>query len=421
LAQKYGSRKASRLISGDLLEGEQNVDWPIDQSDGGCACTPHCKHGSPWRQQIDLLDIADGDVISDSGSEIAGLFWDTGIDNVILMGVHTNMCVIGRSFGLRNMVRLGFNVALMRDLTDTMYNPESWPYVSHFSGTSLVVEHIEKLVCPTLLSTGLTGAKQFRFSGDPRPLVAFVSAEGEYRSDECLPEFAHELILKQGMNCEFAMGAGQREGPGRHNIENLQILQDADLAVMAIRRRALPAEKMAMIRDYVGRGKPVLGIRTASHAFDAGKEVPFSESGLPDPPGDHHQILSQWPDFDRQILGGHYQGHYRSVQEGHQVAIVPGMEQHPILKGFPEAGYYSPSWLYKNRPLQSGRASVLLVGTIPGKAPEPVLWTNDTGSNTVVYASMGHWDDWKIEAYRKLMTNSVLYLLDMHRLKPETR
>jgi type 1 glutamine amidotransferase len=368
-----------------------------------------------------MLDIVDGDVISDSGSEIAGLFWDRGIKNVILMGVHTNMCVIGRSFGLRNMLRLQFNVALMRDLTDTMYNPESWPYVSHFSGTNLIVEHIEKFVCPTLLSADFTGKKQFRFSGDERPLIAFVAAEGEYRSDACLPEFAHELLLKQGLNCEFAMGEGQREGPGRHNIENLQILEDADLAVLAIRRRALPAEKMAMIRNYINKGMPILGIRTASHAFDARKNVPFSESGLPEKQGDNEKMLSQWPDFDRQILGGNYQGHYRVVQEGHQVAIVTGMEQHPILKGFPEAGYFSPSWLYKNRPLQSDRVSVLLVGTIPDKAPEPVLWTNDTGRNKVVYSSMGHWDDWKIEAFRKLMTNSILYLLNTPGSKSEMR
>jgi len=100
LAQKYESRSARRLISGDLLESEETAKWPIDQADGGCACTPHCKQGSPWKKQIDVLEISEGDAISDSGSEVAGLFWKKGITNVILMGVHTNMCVIGRSFGL---------------------------------------------------------------------------------------------------------------------------------------------------------------------------------------------------------------------------------------------------------------------------------------------------------------------------------
>ena len=79
----------------------------------------------------------DGDAISDSGIEMAGLFRKKGIKNVILLGVHTNMCVVSRSFGLRNMVRLGMNAVLMRDLTDVMYNHEMAPKVSHFTGNSL--------------------------------------------------------------------------------------------------------------------------------------------------------------------------------------------------------------------------------------------------------------------------------------------
>ena len=68
------------------------------------------------------------------------------------MGVHTNMCVIGRSFGLRAMKRMGFNVVLMRDMTDLMYNHEMPPYVNHFSGLDLMVEYIEAYVCPSVLS-----------------------------------------------------------------------------------------------------------------------------------------------------------------------------------------------------------------------------------------------------------------------------
>ena len=71
------------------------------------------------------------------------------------MGVHTNMSVLGRSFGIRQMVRWGLSVALVRDLTDTMYNPAMPPYVSHDEGTRLVVEYIEKFWCPTILSSDL--------------------------------------------------------------------------------------------------------------------------------------------------------------------------------------------------------------------------------------------------------------------------
>ena len=79
-----------------------------------------------------------------------------GIRNVVLMGVHTNMCVLGRRFGIRQMVGLGFNVALARDLTDAMYDPRQAPFVSHTRGTELVVEHIETYWCPSLLGADLT-------------------------------------------------------------------------------------------------------------------------------------------------------------------------------------------------------------------------------------------------------------------------
>ena len=120
----------------------------------------------PWKSADRRLKIDDDDVISDSGDEIWNVLEARGIDNVILLGVHTNMCVLGRPFGLRQMAKNGKNVVLMRDLTDTMYNPQMPPYVSHFDGTELIVEHIEKFVCPTITSDQIIGGKAFRFKGD---------------------------------------------------------------------------------------------------------------------------------------------------------------------------------------------------------------------------------------------------------------
>ena len=77
------------------------------------------------------------------------------------------MCVAGRPFGLRQMAKNGRRVVLMRDLTDSMYNPARWPNVSHFRGTALIVEHIEKFVCPTITSDQILGGKPFMFSTDP--------------------------------------------------------------------------------------------------------------------------------------------------------------------------------------------------------------------------------------------------------------
>lgn len=143
---------------------------PIDDSDMGCSCTGvKCEIVPPWKRQIAAIEITELDAITDSGQETWNLLAARDIDNVILCGVHLNMCVLGRPFAIRQMVNLGKNVALVRDLTDTMYNPERPPGITHFAGTSLVVEHVEKYWCPSFTSTDLTGHAPFRFADD-RPM-----------------------------------------------------------------------------------------------------------------------------------------------------------------------------------------------------------------------------------------------------------
>jgi hypothetical protein len=146
---------------------------PIDDSDMGCDCLPvKCAIRSPWTRQISSIEIADADAITDNGQEAWNLMQARGIENVILCGVHLNMCVLGRPIGIRQMVKLGKNVALMRDMTDTMYNPERPPGVSHFEGTDLVVAHVEKHWCPSFTSSDITGQPAFRFKDDPRRSVS---------------------------------------------------------------------------------------------------------------------------------------------------------------------------------------------------------------------------------------------------------
>jgi len=161
------------------IPAEEKGKYPIDQTDGGEDddlqehADWHAKLAkmgrnpkAPWKKQHDGIKIHDQDAISDSGVEIWNLLENRGINNVILLGVHTNMCVLGRPFGLRQMAKNGKNVVLMRDMTDTMYNPQKSPYVSHFKGTELIVEHIEKYVCKTITSDQFIGGKPFRFKGD---------------------------------------------------------------------------------------------------------------------------------------------------------------------------------------------------------------------------------------------------------------
>jgi nicotinamidase-related amidase len=140
---------------------------PIDDSDMGCSCPePKCEIVPPWKRQIDRIDIEEGDAVTDNGQETWNLLAERGIENVILCGVHLNMCVLGRPFGIRQMVKMGKNVALVRDMTDTMYNPQRPPGVDHFTGTDLVVAHVEKYWCPSFTSDDITGGKPFRFRED---------------------------------------------------------------------------------------------------------------------------------------------------------------------------------------------------------------------------------------------------------------
>lgn len=143
------------------LMPEREGSLPIDDSDW-CDCRPKCDlkaaqaNGWPWTRQIATIRIHEEDAVSDQGQEIYNLFEQRGIKNVIICGVHTNICVLKRSFGIRQMVLLGKNVALARDLTDCLYDPAKPPYTSHDNGTALLVQHIEKFWCPSLASTDLT-------------------------------------------------------------------------------------------------------------------------------------------------------------------------------------------------------------------------------------------------------------------------
>jgi nicotinamidase-related amidase len=142
---------------------------PIDDSDMGCSCTgAKCEIREAWTRQIPAIGLSPEDALTDDGQETWNMLQERGIKNVILCGVHLNMCVLGRPFAIRQMVNLGVNVALMRDLTDTMYNPERPPGVDHFTGTDLVVAHVETHWCPSLTSTTFTGRPPFRFREDTR-------------------------------------------------------------------------------------------------------------------------------------------------------------------------------------------------------------------------------------------------------------
>lgn len=391
------------------IPAEKKGAWPIDQSDGGCDCDPRCPSGGPWRRQIDTIAVTNEDAISDSGVEIWNLFTARTIENVILMGVHTNMCVIGRPFGLRNMARFGKNVVLMRDLTDTMYNSRKAPQVNHFTGTDLIVGHIEKYVCPTVTSTPFTATAPFRFKNDARPRVVLIAAEREYGSDQTLPALAHHLELKGGVCASVLQGSTQRSGNERNFIPGMEALRSADAAVLFVRRRALPRTQMQHLRDYLGRGKPLIALRTSSHAFAVHGDTPDD--------------LQQWKDFDRQVLGCHYHGYPHGET---RVRIVPEAASHPILKGL-QGPYQVRETMYRSQPL-SDSCTALMMGTcVSGEGDdrrykkkageevpdEPIAWVNTYQGAKIFYSTLGSAGaSFKEPWFRRMLINAIFWALE---------
>ncbi len=374
----------------DRIPAEEKGVYPIDQSDGGCDDGPQCPQGSPWKSQIATLEIKDEDAISDSGAEIWNLLESRGITGVMLMGVHTNMCVLGRPFGLRNMAQHGKNVVLVRDLTDTMYNSRMWPFVSHFEGTNRVVEHVEKFVAGTILSTDLTGKPAFHFAADTRPRVVFVIGDDEYRTETTLPAFARSELEPAGLRCTFAIADPRKP----NDFPGMAAIDDADLVIISTRRRAPAAGELERLKRHVAAGKPVIGLRTASHGFDARGGVPRGHL--------------EWPSFDHDVLGGHYTGHYPAAEHP-TIERGPSDKPHPLLTGV-ELPFVSQGSLYKTSPLATS-AFPFLVGKIAGHPAEPVAWINLNTEARVFYTSLGHPDDFRNPAFRRLLSNAVFWCL----------
>ncbi len=370
---------------------------PIDDSDGGCNDVPPCPQGGPWRQQIAVLEIAPEDYVSDSGPEIYNVLQQLGVENVIVMGVHTNMCVLGRPFSIRAMVGLGKQVVLMRDLTDTMYNSRQRPWVNHCVGTDLVVEHIEKFWCPSITSADFLGGEPFRFREDRRPRVVYVLAENEYQTATTLPAFVQRTLAWRGLRADYVTASTRLDD---FDFQNVEALKDADLVFLSVRRRGMPARMAALLREHLEAGRPLVGIRTASHAFAPGGDEL-----------NRHPGFAEWPSLDREVLGGNYHGHYGAGPAA-TVRPAPGREQDPRLTGV-DTGFQSLSSLYRNGPLPEG-TEPLLVAAIPDNPPEPVAWTHRYGPRgaRVFYTSLGGPRDFENAAFQRLLLNGLLWALD---------
>lgn len=182
-----------------------------------------------------------------------------------------------------------------------------------------------------------------------------------------------------------------------YDFKNWEIIPRADLLVISTRRRATPKPMVDAIRAHVAAGKPVVGIRTASHAFEP-KDANLSADRT-------------WPNFDTEVLGADYQNHYGAGTET-IVQQITGTSGNPILNGV-KTEFRSKSSLYRNQnpvntvtPLLNGR-------TDDGKSQvEPVAWINTRENRRVFYTSLGSPDDFADPNFRRLLLNGILWALD---------
>jgi len=347
---------------------------PIDDSDGGCDTNTWAGGPYPWTREHPAVEVFPEDAVSDQGREIYNLFVQHGIRNVLFCGVHTNMCVLGRSFGIRAMHKLGLNPILVRDLTDTMYNPRSFPYVPHARGTDLVIEHVEEYWCPTIRSSDILG--------DPKPFtIVIATGEQEYHAYENLQAFSKDELEKiPGVKVVFINTTSTTDMPG------LEVLKDADLLVMFMRRRSLPDEQLNAFKAYFDAGKPVVGIRTACHSFQT------------------------WLEFDGIVFGSHYNNHYPGKQGAMTLKTASSAMGDPLLRGVAKS-WQTPTSLYKLFPL-SETCTPIVNGTIDGHPSEPVAWTTKYHGGRIFFSAIGATEDFQNPNFRRLLLNGMLWAMD---------
>ena len=171
-------------------------------------------------------------------------------------------------------------------------------------------------------------------------------------------------------------------------------VKQADLVVVSVRRRALPRKDLDALKAHLAAGKPLIGLRTASHAFDARGAGPKNHA--------------EWPEFDARVVGGNYHNHHAS---GPTTTIVSRGIPHPVLVGL-DKSFTSKGSLYKTGPLAKGTTE-LLTGSIPGQKAEPIAWTNQYGKARIFYTSLGHEADFRNPQFWQLIENAVRWTSQM--------
>lgn len=251
-----------------------------------------------------------------------------------------------------------------------------------------------------LIFLSLSGFRQADHKADGpskerRANIVFLISEDpdNYEAHRTVPVFAETLEREHGFKVTVIKGTGPREA---FRFPGLEALAHADLLVVFCRRVALAPQQLDIIQDYLRAGGPLVGIRTANHAFSV-REQP--EQG--------HEA---WWDFVPEVLGCENRG-YGPVEPGTRVSVASGSHEHEILEGVSPLEWHSAGNLYLVAPLLDKNAKVLLNGAADNRV-EPIAWTRLSGNKgRVFYTSLGYPDDFKTEQFQKLLVNGIKWAL----------
>jgi type 1 glutamine amidotransferase len=258
--------------------------------------------------------------------------------------------------------------------------------------------------------------------------IVFIAGDDEYRSEEALPQLAAILAVRHGFRCTVLFSTSPVDGTidptARDHIPGLDALDDADLLVIFTRFRQLPDADMKHIVDFVNSKRPVIGLRTATHAFayDAGSQSPYArwswDSKDPASPGG----------FGQQVLGTTWVAHHgKHGEESTHGVIQDAVKDHAILRGVDKL--WTPTDVYAVGELPPD-AYVLVEGEVLGgmkadavavadgrNSPRmPVAWTREiplpgSGAQRVFCTTMGAAIDLKNEGLRRMLVNACYWCL----------
>jgi type 1 glutamine amidotransferase len=290
----------------------------------------------------------------------------------------------------------------------------------------------------TNVAIGDDDTKWTRYSGADGPgkgkHIVLLSGDEEYRSEEALPQLGKILAVRHGFDCTVLFSLNPDDGTidpeNQTNIPGMHHLAEADLVIIATRFRELPDEHMKYFDEYVHSGKPIIGLRTATHAFQysRNKQSPYA----------HYDFASsQWPGgFGQQVLGetwvSHHGAHKRQSTRG---IINPRHQDHPILRGV--ADIWGPTDVYGVKHLPDD-AQVLVWGQVlTGMQPSdpplegskndpmmPLVWTREFTGNRgrtsrIVCTTMGASVDLLSAGLRRTLVNACYWALGMEDRIPE--